>query len=68
MLDFVYPVRPHWLLGRTARAVSHDARGAATLNGHEMKEGDGAAPDDEDSIQVTAQADFASCCCSTGTK
>jgi len=33
------------------------ARGAATLNGHAMKEGDGGALDDEDTVQVTAQAD-----------
>ena len=39
------------------RAWMQLARGAATLNGHEMKEGDGAALDDEDTVQVTAQAD-----------
>jgi quercetin 2,3-dioxygenase len=33
------------------------ARGAAMLNGHEMKEGDGAALDDEDTVQITAQVD-----------
>ena len=33
------------------------ARGAATLNGHEMKEGDGAALDDEDTVHITALAD-----------
>ena len=33
------------------------ARGAATLNGHEMKEGDGAALDDEDTVQITGLAD-----------
>jgi redox-sensitive bicupin YhaK (pirin superfamily) len=33
------------------------ARGAATLNGHEMKEGDGAGLDDEGTVQITAQAD-----------
>ena len=33
------------------------ARGAATLNGHPMKEGDGAALDGEDTVQITAQAD-----------
>ena len=33
------------------------ARGAATLNGHPMKEADGAALDDEDTVQITAQAD-----------
>jgi redox-sensitive bicupin YhaK (pirin superfamily) len=33
------------------------ARAAATLHGHPMKEGDGAAPDDEDTVQIIAQAD-----------
>lgn len=33
------------------------ARGAATLNGHAMKEGDGAALDDENIVRVAAQAD-----------
>jgi redox-sensitive bicupin YhaK (pirin superfamily) len=33
------------------------ARGAATLNGHEMKQRDGAALDDEDTAQITALAD-----------
>ena len=33
------------------------ARGAATLNGHEMKEGDGAGLDDEGTVEITAQAD-----------
>jgi quercetin 2,3-dioxygenase len=33
------------------------ARGAATLNGHEMKVGDGAALEDEDTVQITAQVD-----------
>ncbi len=31
------------------------ARGVATLNGQELKEGDGAALDDEDIIHITAQ-------------
>jgi redox-sensitive bicupin YhaK (pirin superfamily) len=33
------------------------ARGAATLNGHAMKEGNGGALDDEDTVQVAAKAD-----------
>jgi quercetin 2,3-dioxygenase len=32
-------------------------RGAATLNGHAMKEGDGAAMNDEDIVYVEAKAD-----------
>ena len=44
-------------MGNGAAASGHKRRGAATLNGHEMKEGDGAALDDEDTVQVTAQAD-----------
>jgi redox-sensitive bicupin YhaK (pirin superfamily) len=33
------------------------ARGAATLNGHAMKEGDGAALDEEGIVRVAAEAD-----------
>src|SRR5262249_20333807 len=33
------------------------ARGAATLNGHAMKEGDGAALADEDIVRVASEAD-----------
>jgi redox-sensitive bicupin YhaK (pirin superfamily) len=39
------------------RAWLQLARGAATLNGHTMKEGDGASLDDEEIAQVAAQSD-----------
>ena len=39
------------------RALVQLARGAATLNNHAIKEGDGASLDDEDTVQVAAESD-----------
>jgi redox-sensitive bicupin YhaK (pirin superfamily) len=45
------------VIAPNCRAWVQLARGAATLNNHALKEGDGASLDDEDTVQVAAESD-----------